>query len=342
MSDFIRIDLETLITQVAGLLQSIGVPSSIARVEAEIMTESDLMGVPSHGIHMLPALVTGIQSGKATANPHIRILKEQKAACVIDGDNGPGRFVSLHAMNISVERAKEFGIGACLATNMTHWGRAFAYVCRAAQAGTVGICTTNAIPNTLSGNSTKPLLGNNPLGIGIPRPGGNPVVLDIAMSQAAHGKIATYAREEKEVPLGWGLDSEGRSTTDPNKILRSHRLLPFGGHKGAGLAIMMELLTGAFAGSKLSHEILQIERGALNPGTTKLFLALEVSAFSSLEALGTKIEQYALWLRETDPDIQITLPGDRSWQARLENLKNGIPIHVHMINELKKIGLTFS
>jgi LDH2 family malate/lactate/ureidoglycolate dehydrogenase len=341
MTEDIRIEHKKLIRQVEEALQKVGVAPHIAHVEAEIMTESDLMGVPSHGVRMLPALLDGIQKGKATANPNIKIVKEHKATCVIDGDNGPGRFVSIHAMNIAIKRAKEFGIGACSAIHVTHWGRAFAYTSRAAQDGTIGICTTNAIPNTMGWNSTKPLLGNNPLSIGVPRYGQDPIVLDISMSQAAHGKIATYAREGKEVPLSWGLDSEGKSTTNPNEILKSFRLLPFGDHKGAGLALMMELLTGALAGSMLSHEILQIERGSLNPGTTKLFIALDVRSFSSLEALGTKIEQYVHWLHETEPDLHITLPGDRSWQMRRENLQNGIPIHSEIAAELKKIGLNF-
>jgi len=339
MADSLRIEHNKLIALVSELLQTHGVPSFIARTEADIMVESDLMGVPSHGVRMLPALLKGILDGKATVHPNIHITKEHKATCVLEGDNGPGRFVSSEGMKHAVSRAKEFGIGACLATNVTHWGRAFAFAMRAAQAETIGICTTNAIPNTQAWNSTFPLVGNNPLGIGIPRKGSNPIVLDIAMSQAAHGKVATYAREGKQVPLGWGLNSAGEPTTDPNEILQSFRLLPFGGHKGTGLAIMMELLTGALAGTKLSHEILQAERGALNPFTTKLFIAIDVQAMSSIDALGAKIEQYARWLQTTEPSIDITLPGDRSWQARDDNLKHGIPIHLDIVNELRTAGI---
>jgi LDH2 family malate/lactate/ureidoglycolate dehydrogenase len=103
---------------------------------------------------------------------------------------------------------------------------------------------------------------------------------------------------------------------------------------------MMELLTGALSGTKLSHEILLAERGALNPSTTKLFIALDVQAMSSLENLGTKIEQYARWLHETEPNIHITLPGDRSWQAYRENLQLGIPIHHDIAVELRKVGVS--
>ena len=112
-------------------------------------------------------------------------------------------------MKYAVDKANKFGIGACLLTNATHWGRAFAYAFRAAQAGTIGICMTNAIPNMIAWQSRHALLGNNPLGIGIPQKDKEPIVLDMAMSQAAYGKIGTYAREGKEIPPGWGVDADG-------------------------------------------------------------------------------------------------------------------------------------
>src|SRR6185369_1596118 len=126
-------------------------------------------------------------------------------------------------------------------------GRAHAFACQAAQAEMIGICTTNAIPNMLAWGSTRPLLANNPLAIAVPR--GNkaqppePFVLDMAMSQAALGKIGTFLREGKPVPAGWGLNARGKPSVDPAAILSSGKVLPFGGHKGAGLAFMMELLT---------------------------------------------------------------------------------------------------
>src|SRR5208283_3144831 len=153
-------------------------------------------------------------------------------------------------------RAQRAGIGACLATCVTHWGRAHAYASRAAQAGMIGICTTNAIPNMLAWGSSRPLLGNNPLAIAVPRGGGQePIVLDMAMSQAAVGKIGTFLREGKKVPADWGLDASGQPSDDPAAILSSRRILPFGEHKGAGLALMMEFLTGALCGGLFSFEI---------------------------------------------------------------------------------------
>jgi LDH2 family malate/lactate/ureidoglycolate dehydrogenase len=339
MSDSFRIPYLQLSLNIQSALESAGVSAKIAQIEAEIMTESDLMGVPSHGVRMLPALLKGIREGRATSNPKITILRDYNAICTIDGDNGPGRFVSFEAMKRAVEKAKKFGIGACLLTNATHWGRAFAYAFRAAQAGTIGICMTNAIPNMLAWQSRHALLGNNPLGIGIPQKDKEPIVLDMAMSQAAFGKVGTYAREGKETPTGWGLDVEGNATTDPRLILKSGRLIPFGEHKGSGLSFMIELLTGALAGTMLSHEIMQIDRGALNPGTSKLFIALDVDAFGSIEQLSKKTNQFIAWIKEIEPDIEIMLPGSRSWKAFEENLQNGVPLHPEIVEELKNVGV---
>jgi LDH2 family malate/lactate/ureidoglycolate dehydrogenase len=341
MAQAFSVPYSELKVKIQSALEAAGVPPGIARTETEIMTESDLMGVPSHGVRMLPALVQGIREGRATADPNISVLRDRKAVCVLDGDNGPGRFVSLEAMNHAVRKSKDFGIGACLLTKATHWGRAFSYASRAARAGTIGICMTNAIPNMIAWQSHHALLGNNPLGIGIPQNNKEPIVLDMAMSQAAYGKVGTYAREGKEIPPGWGVDADGNATTDARSILKSGRLIPFGEHKGSGLSFMIELLTGALSGTLLSHEVVQIDRGALNPGTSKLFVALDVDAFSSIEELSEKTDRFLAWIREIEPGIEVLLPGSRSWKTRERYLRTGVPLHPEIVNELKKIGVFF-
>jgi LDH2 family malate/lactate/ureidoglycolate dehydrogenase len=337
MAENIRVPHVHLVEIICTALEHAGVPSSLASVEAEVMAESDLMGVASHGVRMLPALLQGFDEGRANPVPNIKTIKEHGATCVIDGDRGPGRCISVHAMRLAVERAQQFGIGACLAVRASHWGRAFAYAERAARTGMIGICTTNAIPNMVAWNSSQPLLGNNPLAIGIPHKGSHPIILDMAMSQAAMGKIGTYQREGKPTPAGWGLDSDGNPTNSPQEILSSKRILPFGDHKGTGLAIMMELLTGALGGGMLSQEIVQHDASGLDSDASKLFIALDVHSFGSEEQLATKIEWLAQWLHTTEPTLDISFPGDHSWRTREENLRNGIPLHPVIVEQLSKI-----
>jgi LDH2 family malate/lactate/ureidoglycolate dehydrogenase len=334
-----RIGHRALVDAVRELLVREGVHESIG-VEAELMAEADLLGVPSHGVRMLPPLVKAIREGRCRANPKLAVIREHGATCVLDCDHGPGRYTAVQAMSHALERARQSGVGVCLAIHTTHWGRAHAYACRAAQAGMVGLCTTNAIPNMLAWGSTKPVVGNNPLAIAAPRGEHPPVVLDMAMSQAAVGKIGTYLREGKPVPPGWGLDSAGCSTGDAAAILASGKLLPFGDYKGVGLAVMMELLTGVLAGGPLSQEIGRHDATGLDPDTTKLFLALDVGAFVDPGRFAQRIEDLIALIRATEPGLAILLPGERGWQTRDRYRVEGIPIHADIVASLKTIGLT--
>ena len=342
MPDEIRIPHAKLIAIIAETLASVGVPSPIRDIEAELMAEADLLGVPSHGVRMLPLVVRGIREGRANPNPRITIVRERAATCLLDGDHGLGRFVSVQAMNHAIARARQFGVGACVATRVTHWGRAHAYAYRAALAGCIGICTTNAIPNMLAFGSTRPLLGNNPLAIGVPRGTREPIVLDMAMSQAAVGKIGTYAREGKAAPTNWGLDAEGKPTSDPAAILASNKILPFGDHKGTGLALMMELLTGALADGLFSFQVAQRDASGLDPDSSKLFIALDVSAFVEPERFAQRIDDLIAWMRATEPGVTITCPGERGWRTREQNMRDGVPIHREIVEQLRAIGVTLA
>jgi len=341
MADDIRIRHEELLVAIQGVLEGEKVPLQIRTVESELMAEADLTGVPSHGVRMLPLLVRALREGRASRDPQIRTLRESSAACVLDCDNGPGRYVALQAMGRAMEKARDAGVGVCVAARTTHWGRAHAYACRAAASGMIALCTTNAIPNMTGWGSSRPLLGNNPLAIGVPRGAGlDPIVLDMAMSQAAVGKVGTFLREERAVPVGWGLDRSGRPTTDPAEIVASQRYLPMGEHKGAGLAIMMEFLTGALAGAVLSHEIAQLDGSALDPNSSKFFLALRVDAFIGPERFYRKVEDLLRYLRESaEPGQQILYPGERGWRTRDRYLCDGIPIHPKIAAQLREIGM---
>lgn len=343
MSTPIKIKYESLVARIDLALSAVDVPAHVREIEARIMAEADLLGVPSHGVRMLPGLVKAIREGRANPNPHLSLLRDRTAICVLDGDNGPGRYVATQAMRHAIERAGRFGVGVCLATRTTHWGRAHAYALQSAQVGMIGLCATNALPNMTAWGSSRPLLGNNPLAIGVPRGRQQlPIVLDMAMSQAAVGKVGTYLREGKKAPPGWGLDSSGQPTDDPAAILASGRLLPMGEHKGAGLALMIELLTGALSGGLLSFEVFRADPTGLDPGASKLFIALDIEAFVDREYFTQRVEALLDWLKtEADPGIVISLPGERGWQTRERYLAEGIPIHPEIAAQLREIGVSF-
>lgn len=342
MTEAVRIAYTQLSSKVATALVIAGVPANIAKLEAEIMAEADLLGVPSHGVRMLPPLLTALRDGRVTATPNIHLKREFGATSLMDGDNGPGRTISCRAMDDAVARARQFGIGACLALRTTHWGRAHAYAYRAAQQGMVGICTTNAMPSMAGWGATTKVIGNNPIAISIPqRNAETPLILDMAMSQAAVGKVGTWLREGREVPQGWGLDAEGKPSTDAKAILGG-AVLPFGGHKGAGLALMMELLTAALAGGAFGNEIVSGDRTGLDPESCKLFIALNPEAFGGSETLTHRVADYLAYLNEVASVTQpFTWPGERGWIERDANLAQGVPLHAEIVTQLAAVGVTF-
>ncbi|GAB2894499.1 Ldh family oxidoreductase [Uliginosibacterium flavum] len=337
MSEALRIPFSQLSAKVAAALVAAGVPTDIAALEAEIMAEADLLGVPSHGVRMLPPLLTALKDGRVTATPNIHFKREFGATSLLDGDNGPGRSSSCRAMDDAVARARQFGIGACLALRTTHWGRAHAYASRAAKQGMVGICSTNAMPTMAVWGGKGKIIGNNPLAIAIPRAEVDaPLVLDMAMSQAAVGKVGTWLREGHEVPQGWGLDAEGKPSTDAKAILGG-AVLPFGGHKGAGLALMMELLTAALAGGAFGNEIIAGDRSGLDPDACKLFIALNPEAFGGLDVLTQRVADYLGYLGEVAAPF--TWPGERGWAERDANLVQGVPLHAEIVAQLAGVGV---
>lgn len=206
----------------------------------------------------------------------------------------------------------------------------------------IGICGTNAMSSMLVPGSSRSVLGNNPLAIAVPRGRGkDPVVLDMAMSQAAVGKIGTYLREGKQVPLGWGLDSSGNPTNDPAAILSSRKFLSMGEHKGAGLAVMMELLTAALADGLMGHEIVQMDRSALDPGSSKIFIALDVDSFVERERFQQRVDDMLAHLHSAaDSGNEVLYPGERGWRARDQYLAEGIPIHPETVSQLQAIGMS--
>lgn len=337
MSTPLLFPLETLHHALETRLLEAGLDAGIAATEARIMAEADLHGVPSHGVRMLPPLLTALRDGGVNPRPVWTTVRETLATSLIDTDNGPGRSASIHAMEDAMRRARACGAGVCVARRTTHWGRAHAYANHAAQQGLVGICMTNAMPTMAAWSATRRLLGNNPVAIGIPgEDPQRPLVLDMAMSQAAVGKVNTWKRESREIPEGWGLDAEGRPSRDAAAILGG-AVLPFGGHKGAGLALVFELLTVALAGGAFGNEIVAANRSGLDPDSCKLFIALDPEAFGGIDTLRSRTKDYLDYLASEAEGF--TWPGERGWTAQAHNLEAGVPLHPDIVAELTAAGV---
>ena len=343
MIDSKRIEHHELIQFFKGALMAVGVPAHVATVEAEIGAEVDLCGVHSHGVRLLPVMVENIQTGLTNPDPAVTVLAEQPASALAETDRGIGRYVSAVGMDMAIERAKTYGIGAVAIRGVAHWGRGYSYAARAARAGMIGLAFTNAIINFPAWGTSTASLGNNPMAIGVPAADGDePVVLDIAMTQTAIGRVREAAESGQRVPLGWGLDRAGQPTTDPEAIVESERFLPMGEHKGSGLAFMIELLTAGLAGGLLCYELGIEDRPTdTSGGSSKLFIAIRPHG-DWLNERATSLKTHLKSAPPASEQGEAQWPGEGSYRRRTEYLVDGIPIPIKLASDLEELAQELS
>ena len=343
MADSKRIEHRALVQFFKQTLMAVGAPLPVAEVEAEIGAEVDLCGVHSHGVRLLPVMVENIRTGQTNPDPKVKVLAESPASVLAETDRGIGRYVSAVGMDMAIERAEAYGIGAVALRGVAHWGRGYSYAARAARAGMIGLAFTNAIINFPAWGTSVPSLGNNPMAIGVPvEAGGEPVVLDIAMTQTAIGRVREAAEVGQRVPLGWGLDAAGKPTTDPEAIVESQRFLPMGEHKGSGLAFMIELLTAGLAGGLLCYELGTEGRPTdTSGGSSKLFIAIRPHG-NWLHERTTSLKTYLKSAPAAAEQGEAQWPGEGSYRRRTEYLAEGIPIPAKLAADLEMLAQELS
>ncbi|MCZ6677718.1 MAG: Ldh family oxidoreductase [Candidatus Poribacteria bacterium] len=338
-----RIEYRELVRFFKDTLMAVGVPAHVAEVEAEIGAEVDLCGVHSHGVRLLPVMVENIRNGLTNPAPRIDVVVEYPASVLAETDRGIGRYVSAVGMDMAIERAEAYGIGAAAIRGVAHWGRGYSYAMRAARVGMIGLAFTNAIVNFPAWGTAVHSLGNNPMAIGVPaEDDGEPVVLDIAMTQTAIGRVREAAEKGERVPLGWGLDAQGKPTDDPVAITDSKRFLPMGEHKGSGLAFMIELLTAGLAGGLLCYE--QGTEGRPSDtagGSTKLFIAVRPFGNWLTERVAS-LQNHLKSVPRAEDQGEVQWPGEGSYRRRTEYLERGIPIPLMLATDLEALALDLS
>jgi LDH2 family malate/lactate/ureidoglycolate dehydrogenase len=337
-----KVKVNNLRTFTEQVFQVVGVSREDAETAAAVMIEANLCGVDSHGVRMLPGYITLIRNGKINAKGQIKVIKETPVIAHLDGTLALGSVVAVHAMQMAVEKAKTSGVGFVLVRNSTHWGRPAYYSTLAARRGCIGICFVNTESNMPPWGAKEPRIGNNPLSIGAPRASGDPVVLDMAMSQAAWAKIVMYSQGARKVPLGWGLDEEGRPTDDPAAILKSKRMIPMGQHKGSGLSLMIDIMTGILSGGKYCGEL--SEQGKGQPwatGYSQAFIAIDIASFMPLEEFQRRVDElvsYVKGAQTAEGFSEITIPGERAWMEKALRDREGIPLEEITLGELRTLA----
>ncbi|ENN95857.1 malate dehydrogenase [Methanocaldococcus villosus KIN24-T80] len=320
---------------IIDVLKRYDVPKEDAEIVSDVLIEADLKGFSSHGIGRFPQYIKGLKLKNINPKPNIKIIKDKKATAVIDGDLGFGQVVAKKAMDLAIDKAKDYGISAVATVNSNHFGIAGYYAEMAMKNDMVGIVITNTEPAMAPYGGTEKILGTNPIAIAF-RGNKYKFSLDMATASIARGKIFEALRKGEKIPFGCAVDKDGNITDDPKKALEGS-ILPFGGAKGYGLALAIEMLS-AIGGAEVGKGV----KGTANPEErcTKgdLFVVINPDFFMGKEEFKKKVDKLMEEIKTSKPmkDHEILIPGEIEERNKIKN-KEGIEIDEVLYAQLKEI-----
>ncbi len=333
-----RIPFSQVQSTLASILRRLGFSRDRAETCSRLFAETTRDGVYTHGINRFARFVATIRNGCVDPAAEPEVTARFGALERWDGRKGPGNLNALAAMERAIALGREHGVGCLALGNTNHWMRGGTYGWQAAEAGLIGICWTNTMPNLPPWGGAEPVIGNNPLVIAVPRAGG-PVVLDMAMSQFSYGVLESYRKRGEMLPVDGGFDAEDKLTRDPGAIERSRRLLPVGCWKGSGLAIVLDMIAAMMSLGRATHEI--APDPLLEAGVSQMFLTINPDAFGpASEALRIADEIVASLhnSRAAAHHSKVRYPGERTLRTRAENMRLGLPVEPSVWAEILAMG----
>ena len=327
---------------IAGVLEGLAVPAADARAVAGLLVEADLSGVDSHGCHLLPMYVRRLRAGEIRADAEVRMLRDEGATVWLDAGLGLGQLAGLRAVELAVERSARHGAAVVAVREATHLGALGAYTRRVAEAGHLALCVQNGPTVVPPYGGITPLFSTNPISYAIPTAEEATIVYDIATTAVAGNKLLlAKKRGDPTIPAGWANDERGRPTTD-TQAASAWNLQWFGGHKGYGLGLFVELLAGVLAGSsygRTEHTASPVTgRDRVAKGFT--LVALDPERFIGCAELRRRTDELIRDVRSSeraDGVDRIWLPGEPEHHRRQERSRTGIPLPRPLLDELEEL-----
>ncbi|MEW2113691.1 Ldh family oxidoreductase [Streptomyces sp. NPDC005474] len=323
---------------ISEVFTAVGLSPRAAQAVATSLVDADMRGTPSHGSLLVPMYVERIRKGSVSLREEAEVVHDTGAVAVLDAHHALGQLTGDQAMALAVDKAHSYGIGAVTVRRAFHFGGAFRYVRSAAAAGCIGIAAANTRPLMPAPGGAAPVVGNNPLAVGVPAASGEPVLLDMALSEAALGKIRLAEQEGHPIPPTWATDRDGKPTTNPTEALAG-MLLPAAGHKGYGLALVVDILTGVLSGGSSGSGVRGLYADTSVPNDcAHFFLALDIGAFGDpagftgrLSALTTEVTG-----SPTAPGVErLLLPGQLEAE-RYGSVAEGIALGAEVLAALQE------
>ncbi len=327
---------------IAQAFRSVGMRERDANDVAALMTRADLLGADGHGIFRLPQYLRRIRAGGINLQPTIRIEQERGATALIDGDNGMGHLVVKQATELAIAKAKTHGIGWVGCKMSNHAGPASLYAGMVADAGLVGIYFAVGSANHMAPwGGIELLLSTNPVAIAVPAQNGPPILLDMATTVAAYGKVKIKAQKNEPMPEGWMIDKQGQPLTDPKRSAEG-LLLPIGGYKGYGLSLMIGLLAGTLNGAAMGRDVIDFNQDDTSTTNTgQAIAAIDISAFGDKDTFLAAVDHLVAELHasKTLPGVdRVRVPGEGSAASFEKRSKEGIPFSDELLSVLKGVA----
>ncbi|HXP81561.1 MAG TPA: Ldh family oxidoreductase [Verrucomicrobiae bacterium] len=324
------IELAKLVEFIARALTAAGIPPADARQVAALMAEADARGGDAHGVFRLPQYIKQIQNGAVNPRPDIRIVNNQPGTALVDGDNAIGHLVMKRATKLAIEKARECGVAWVGTRRSNHAGPAQLYPRMVAAQDMIGLyfCVgnTNLVPPW---GGTEVLLSTNPIAIAVPALRHPVISLDMATTNTAFGKIRLKAQRGEPMPEGWMIDRQGKPLTDPKRASEGF-LVPIGGAKGYGLALMIGLLAGTLNGAAFGRDVVDYTVDSKTPSNTgQSIVAVNIAAFADVQFFKEQVDE--VWdVMKSSPTLpgvdEVRLPGEHSEQIYRERMAHGVPL----------------
>jgi len=340
------VSAERLRAFVASAYGVVGVPHTDAKAIAQLQVEADLRGADGHGVFRLPQYIRRIKAGAVNVAPRIRIERERAGTALVDGDNGMGHLVMRFAAQTAIAKAKAAGVGWVGVKMSNHAGPAALYAMMPLEQDMIGLYLAVGNANHLAAwGGLDMLLSTNPVAIAIPAKGEPPIVLDMATTVAAYGKVKTAAQRGEQMPVGWMIDREGKPLTDPKRAADG-LLLPLGGmeagFKGYGMSLVFGLLAGTLNGAAMGRNVIDFNADDTSvTNTGHAIVAIDPAAFGEPAEFRDNVDTLIRDLRNSKrlPGVErIWLPGEQSFQRKIDRERNGIPLSAPLAESLDKLA----
>lgn len=342
MDDCRKIDPDKLKKYCATLFEKIGVPADEAAIVGDSLVEADLTGVESHGVSRVGIYMKRLEEGVVEKNAQLKVLSEFPGGMVIDGCNSMGVVTSVRAMRMGMEKAKESGVVFITIRNSNHFGTAAYFTKMAARENMIAYACSNAPSTMAPWGSFQKYLGTNPFSVAVPT-ADEPIVLDMATSVVARGKIVMSDKKGESIPEGWAITKDGAPTTNAKEALDG-TVLPFGGPKGYGIALMIDIMSGILSGASFGTHLNEFWDVETPQSLGHNFLILNVSKFVPADEFSSRIDQMKTEIKalpKIDGVKEIFMPGEIELNKRKANMTNGMELPEVVTKELTALGERF-